>query len=185
MQIVLVNVSPDSNRGACALTWASLDFVFKAFPGASVAIVPIAVTPPHADPFRHTKRRYPNVEILPPLFDGEGKGTAALLCRLTQRLGEILRFSRKRRSANPTLEWIRNSDLAVSVGGVTFETIGGTLRDDARMLIRLLPLLAAQKIDVPSVLVGAPIGPFKTRLGRRLFGRIAAKAAAVFPRDRV
>jgi polysaccharide pyruvyl transferase WcaK-like protein len=51
-------------------------------------------------------------------------------------------------------------------------------------VIRVLPLLAAQKIDVPTVLLGAQIGPFGTRLGRWLFRRIAAKSAAVFPRDR-
>jgi polysaccharide pyruvyl transferase WcaK-like protein len=185
MQIVLVNVSPDSNRGSCALTWASLEFVFKAFPLASVAIVPIAVTPPDAAAFRHTTRRYPNVEILQPLFDGEGKRPLALLWRLAGRLREILRFDRERRNQNPTLEWIRNCDLAVSVGGVTFETCGGTLRDDARLVIRMLPLLAARKIDVPSVFVGAQVGPFNTRLGGGLFGSSAAKAAAVFPRDRV
>jgi len=185
MQIVLVNVSPDSNKGACALTWASLDLVFKAFPRASVAIVPIAMTPPDSAPFRHTMRRYPNVEILPPLFDGEGKHPVALLWRLARSLGEILRFDRERPSGNRTLEWIRNCDLAVSVGGVNLHTYGGTLRDDARFLVRMLPLLAAQKIDVPSVLVGAQVGPFDTRLGVSLFRRIAAKAAAVFPRDHV
>jgi polysaccharide pyruvyl transferase WcaK-like protein len=185
MQIVLVNVTTDSNRGSCALTWASLDFVFEAFPQASVAIVPIAVTPPEADPFRHTRLRYPNVEILPPLFDGEGKRTLALLWRLAKSLAGVFRFDRKRQNQNRTLEWIRNSDLAVSVGGVHFETIGGTRRDDARFVIRLLPLLAAQKIKVPSVFVGAQVGPFRTRLGRSLFRRCAAKAAVVFPRDRV
>jgi polysaccharide pyruvyl transferase WcaK-like protein len=185
MQVVLVNVAPDSNKGACALTCASLELVFTAFPGASVAIVPIAVTPPDAAPFRHTMRRYPNVEILPPLFDGEGKRPVALLWRLARSLGKILRFDRERPSRNPTLEWIRNCDLAVSVGGVVFETYGGTFRDDARFVIRMLPLLAAWKIDVPSVLVGAQVGPFDSWLGGSLFRRIAAKAAAVFPRDHV
>jgi len=156
MQIVLVNVAPDGNRGACALTWASLDLVFAAFPSASVAIVPIAVTPPEADPFRHTLRRYPNVTILPPLFDGEGKRPLALLIRLAGKIGEVIRFGRERTNGNPTLEWIRNSDLAVSVGGVVFETLGKTLAEDARLLIRLLPLLAAQKIGISSVMVGAP-----------------------------
>jgi polysaccharide pyruvyl transferase WcaK-like protein len=185
IRIVLINVAPDGNRGACALTWASIELVLKAFPRASMAIVPIAVTPPEADPFRHTKRRYPNVEILPPLFDGGGKGAIALLCRLARELSEILRFDRKRRNRNPTLEWIRSCDLAVSVGGVNFNTYGGTLRDDARFVVRLLPLLAAQKAGVPSVLIGAQVGPFGTRLGNALFRRVAAKAAAVFPRDRV
>lgn len=185
MQIVLVNVTPDSNRGACALTWASLDLIFKAFPRASVAIVPIAMTPPDAAPFRHTLRRYPNVEILPPLFDGEGKRPFALLCRLARSLFDVFRIDRERQDRNPTLEWIRNCDLAVSVGGVIFETYGGTLRDDARFVIRLLPLLAAQRIAVPSVLVGAQVGPFQTLMGSRLFRRIAAKAAVVFPRDHV
>jgi polysaccharide pyruvyl transferase WcaK-like protein len=185
MRIVLVNVTPDSNRGSCALTWASLELVFRAFPGSSVAIVPIAVTPPEAAPFRHTRRRYPNVEILPPLFDGEGKPALTLVWRLARRLGEILRFDREERNENPTLEWIRNSDLAVSVGGVTFETGGGTLRDDARLVVRMLPLLAARKIDVPRVLVGAQVGPFNTWLGGGLFGRNTTGAAVVFPRDRV
>jgi polysaccharide pyruvyl transferase WcaK-like protein len=185
MRIVLVNVTPDSNRGSCALTWASLELIFKAFPRSSVAIVPVAVTPPEAAPYRHTIRRYPNVEILPPLFDGEGRPALTLLWRLARRLGEILRFDREKRNRNPTLEWIRNCDLAVSVGGVTFETCGGTLRDDARFVIRLLPLLAARKIDVPLALVGAHVGPFNTRLGGGLFGRSTAGAAVVFPRDRV
>jgi polysaccharide pyruvyl transferase WcaK-like protein len=185
MRIVLVNVSSDSNRGACALTWASLELVFKAFPRSSVGIIPIAVTPPEAAPFRHTIRRYPSVEILPPLFDGEGKLALALLWRLARRLGEVLRFDREGWNQNPTLEWIRNCDLAVSVGGVTFETCGGTLRDDARFVIRMLPLLAARRVDVPLALVGAQIGPFNTWFGGSLFGRSTAGAAVVFPRDRV
>lgn len=185
MQIVLVNVTSDSNRGSCALTWASLDFILEAFPQASVAIVPIAVTPPETDPFRHTSRRYPNVTILPPLFDGEGKRTPALLWRLAKSLTGVFRLGHKRQNQNRTLEWIRNCDLAVSVGGVHFETNGGTLRDDARFLIRSLPLLAAQRIGVPSAFVGAQVGPFKTRFGRALFRKCAAKAAVLFPRDRV
>jgi polysaccharide pyruvyl transferase WcaK-like protein len=185
MQIVLVNVSPDSNRGACALTWASLDFVFSAFPRAAVAIVPVAVNPPEADPFRHTMARYPNVAILTPLVHRPGRQVVALTWRLAQGLAEIHRFRRDRRNQNPTLEWIRKCDLAVSVGGIEFETLGSTLRADARFVKRMLPLLAAQKIDVPSVLVGAQLGPFKTRFGAALFRSMAAKAAAVFPRDRV
>jgi polysaccharide pyruvyl transferase WcaK-like protein len=185
MQIALVDVSPDSNRGACALTWASLELVFQAFPQASVAIVPIATTPPDAAPFRHTLRRYPNVSILPPLFDGEGKRALALTFRLARGLGQVFRLDRARRNENQTLEWIRNCDLTVSVGGVTFETHGGTLRDDARLLVRILPLLAAQRIGVPSVLVGAQVGPFNTALGGTLFGERAARSAAVYPRDRV
>ena len=187
MQIALVNVASDSNRGACALTWASLDLLFSAFPRASIAIVPIAETETPADPppFRHTTRRYPDVAILSPLFDGQGKTALVLICRLARSLSEILRFDRTRRNHNSTLEWIRNSDLVVSVGGLIFETYGGTLRHDARFLIRVLPLLAAQKIDVPTAFMGAQVGPFDSWLGGRLFGWLAAKAAMVFPRDRV
>ena len=184
MRIALVNVFPDSNKGACALTWASLDLVFKAFPGASVGLIPTAVTPPDPAPFRHTRPRYPGVTILPPLFDGEGKRAAVLLWRLARTLGQVLRFHRDAHNEHPTLEWIRNCDLVVSVGGVNFQTTEGTLRDDPRLVIRVLPLLAAQKIDVPTVLLGAQIGPFGTRLGGWLFRRIAAKSAAVFYRDR-
>jgi polysaccharide pyruvyl transferase WcaK-like protein len=187
VQITLVNVASDANRGACALTWASLYLLFTAFPQASIAIVPAAEseTPADPPPFRHTARRYPDVVVLPPLFDGQGKATLALIWRLARSLGEILHFDRKRPSENSTLEWIRNSDLVVSVGGLSFETYGGTLRHDARFVTRVLPLLAAQRIDVPTVLVGAQIGPFNTRLGGKLFGRLAAKAATVFPRDQV
>lgn len=184
MRIALVNVWPDSNKGACALTWASLDLVFKAFPGASVALVPTAVTPPDPAPFRHTVPRYPSVTILPPLFDGEGRRAAVLLWRLALSLGGILRIDPERRNENPTLEWIRTCDLVVSVGGVNFLTVEVTLRDHPRLLIKVLPLLAAQKLDVPTVLVGAQIGPFESRFGRWLVRRIFAKAAAVFPRDR-
>jgi|GEM_PF-2947714 len=184
MRIALVNVWPDSNKGACALTWASLDLVSRAFPGASVALVPTAVNPPDPDPFRHTIPRYPNVTILPPLFDGEGKRPAVQLWHLARKLGEIFRFDGERPSANPTLEWIRNSDLVVSVGGVNFQTAEATLRDDPRLVIRVLPLLAAQRIGIPTVLIGAQIGPFGTWFGGWLSKRIAAKAAAVFSRDR-
>jgi polysaccharide pyruvyl transferase WcaK-like protein len=185
IQIVLVNVSPDGNRGACALTWASLDLVYRAFPKASVAIVPIAATPPQADPFRHTLRRYPNVTILPPLFDGEGKRAAGLLCRLVARVAEVAWFDRERPNRNPTLVWIRNSDLAVSIGGVKFENVGGTFAEDARLLIRSLALLAAQSIGVPSVIVGAQVGPFRSRFARLLSRRIFRRASALFPRDQV
>jgi polysaccharide pyruvyl transferase WcaK-like protein len=184
-RIALVNVASDNNRGACALTWASIDFVLEAFPGAAIAIIPIAETPPSADPFRHTKRRYPNVEILPPLFDGGGRTVIPLLSLLARSLRKIVAFERRRPNPDPTLEWLRHCDLMVSVGGVTFETLGGTLRDDARHLIRILPLLAAKKIGLDFVLVGAQVGPYKTIMGRRLFRHIASTAAAIFPRDLV
>ena len=187
MQIALVNVASDANRGACALTWASLGLLFSAFPSASIAIVPTAETETPADPppFRHTTRRYPDVAILSPLFDGRGGATLSLIFRLISSLSEILRFDRKRRNRNCTLEWIRNSDLVVSVGGLTFGTYGGEIRDDARFLTRLLPLMAARKIDVPTVFIGSQIGPFTTRLGGRLFGGVAANASLIFPRDQV
>lgn len=187
VQIALVNVASDANRGACALTWASLNFLFSAFPDASIAIVPAAESQTLADPppFRHTMRRYPGLAILSPLFDGQGSTTLVLIWRLARSLTEILRFDRKPPNRNATLEWIRNSDLVVSVGGVTFETYGGTLRHDARFVARVLPLLAARKIRIPTVFVGAQIGPFNTWFGGRLFGWLAAKAAIMFPRDRV
>lgn len=187
VQIALVNVASDANRGACALTWASLDLLFGAFPQASIAIVPAAESETLADPppFRHTERRYPGVAILSPLFDGQGRPALVLIWRLARSLSGILRFDRRRPNRNSTLEWIRNSDLVVSVGGVTFETYGGTLRHDARFLARVLPLLAARKIDIPAVFVGAQIGPFNTWFGGRLFGWLAAKAAMMFPRERV
>jgi polysaccharide pyruvyl transferase WcaK-like protein len=183
LRIALVNVFPDSNKGACALTWASLDLVLRTFPGAAVALVPSAVTPADPAPFRHTAPRYRDVTILPPLFDGEGKGAAVLVWRLARKLGEILRFRRERPSANPTLEWIRNCDLVLSVGGVNFLTAQARFRQNPQLVVRLLPLLAAQRIDVPTVLVGAQIGPFETRFGRWLVRRMAANTAAVLPRD--
>lgn len=182
-RIALVNVESDNNRGACALTWASIEFVLEAFPDASIAIIPLAETPRRANPFRHTTKRYPGVEFLPPLFDGGGKTVLPLLAMLARSLQEIFTFDRRRQNPNPTLEWLRNCDLVVSVGGVTFETLRGTLRDDARLLIRILPLLAAERIDLDYVLVGAQAGPFQTSIGRRLFRHVASSAAAIFPRD--
>src|SRR5205814_876732 len=148
----------------------SLYLLFSAFPRASIAILPTAQTetPPDPPPFRHTTRWYPNVPILAPLFDAQGRATLSLICRLASTLSELVHFDRKRRNSNSTLEWIRNSDLVVSVGGRNFRTYGNTFRDDARFMTRLLPLLAAQKIDVPTAFVGSQIGPFKTRLGARL-----------------
>jgi polysaccharide pyruvyl transferase WcaK-like protein len=183
LRIALVNVWPDSNKGACALTWASLDLVLAAFPDASIAIVPTAVSPPDPAPFRHTAPRYPGVTILPALFDGKGRPAIAQLWRLGRKLLEIFRFDRDRRHENPTLEFLRTCDLVVSVGGVNFDSVTGSLRDDPRLVIRVLPLIAAQKVGTPVVLVGAQIGPLKTRLSRWLVRRIAAKSAAVFPRD--
>jgi polysaccharide pyruvyl transferase WcaK-like protein len=107
------------------------------------------------------------------------------LIRLAGKIGEVLRFGRGRTNRNPTLEWIRNSDLAVSVGGVVFDTLGTKLDEVARLLIRVLPLLAAQKIGIPSVMVGAQVGPFGTRFGRLLCRSVFARAAALFPRDRI
>ena len=195
VRIALVNVGSDANRGATALTWASLGFLFSAFPEAAIAIVPDAEAETPADPprFRHTARRFPGVTILSPLFDGARERerrfpwlrVRRLIWRLACSLGGILRFDRSRSHHNPTLEWIRTSDLVVSVGGVTFATPEGDLRQDARFVSRMLPLLAAQRIGIPTVLVGAQIGPFKTRLGGRLFGWVASRAALVFPRDQV
>jgi len=64
MRVTLANVYNDDNRGGCALTWAALDLMRAAFPGADIAVIPIASTPAPAAPFRHTARRYPEVEIL-------------------------------------------------------------------------------------------------------------------------
>jgi hypothetical protein len=140
MQIAIVNVSSDCNRGACALTWASIYLLRSAFPEGSIALVPVneQETPPDPPPFRHTMRRYPDIPILPPLFVGEGKPAWGLAWRLVRSLSKIRRLDRERRNPDPALEWIRNSDLVVSVGGVNFETLGGTLRHDGRFLTRCL-----------------------------------------------
>jgi len=77
--------------------------------------------PSDPDPFRHTMPRYPNITILrrssteresaPPFSFGFSRGS-----------WPDFSFDRHRRSANPTLEWIRTCDLVVSVGGVNFQT---------------------------------------------------------------
>jgi hypothetical protein len=138
MQIAIVNVSSDCNRGACALTWASIYLLRSAFPEGSIALVPVheQETPPDPPPFRHTMRRYPDIPILPPLFVGDGKSAWGLVWRLVRSLSRIRSLDRERRNPDPALEWIRNSDLVVSVGGVNFETLGGTLRHDGRFLTR-------------------------------------------------
>jgi polysaccharide pyruvyl transferase WcaK-like protein len=184
LRIAFVNVLPDSNKGACALNWAALDLALDAFPEAELALIPTAVTPPDPDPFRHTLPRYPRLTVLPPLFDGEGRRPVALVRQLAMKWWRAVRVRADKRHHDPTLEWIRTCDLVIAVGGVNFQTFGGTVRDDARFVIRVLPLLAAGRSGRTTVLIGAQVGPFESWLGRRLFARILAKAAAVFPRDR-
>jgi polysaccharide pyruvyl transferase WcaK-like protein len=180
MRVTLANVYNDDNRGGCALTWAALDLIRAAFPGADIAVIPIATTPAPAAPFRHTARRYPEVEILPPLFDGRGRSAPLLAANLARRVVDVVRSSRV-----PALAAIRDSDLVVSCGGVILHTTEGGIGGDARLLIRTLPLLAAQRMGVPVVLLGAQVGPLKTKLGAALLRKIIGKSETLFVRDNI
>jgi colanic acid/amylovoran biosynthesis protein len=191
VQIVLTNFHNDDNRGSCALTWAALDVLLKAFPHARIGIEPIATLrnevagAARENPFRHTNRRYPEIEVLPPLFEGRGRPALIRASLLAWRVVKVLQSDVIRPERHPTLEWIRNSNLAVSRGGLIFHTIPPTLRGDVGFLIRTLGILAAQQFGVPVVLLGMHAGPFRTSAGKRLFRGIAGGSALALPRDAI
>ena len=191
MRIVLTNVHNDDNRGSCALTWAALDMLLKAFPHARIGIEPIAALRnqvagvARANPFRHTNRRYPGIDVLPPLFEGRGRMALIRAGLLAWRTAKVFQLNVLRSEKHPTLEWIRNSDLAVSRGGLIFHTIPPNLRGDVGFLIRMLGVLAAQQFGVPVALLGMHAGPFRTFAGNRLFRRIAGESALALPRDAI
>lgn len=184
MRIVLTNVYDDNNRGSCALTWAALQLLELAFPGCDVTILPIAAR--DRDAFRHTARRFPRVVIAAPPFDGANKSDFTRIALLLRTLARILlAMCRRTNDADDWLERIRAADLVVARGGVSIHTVEESFRGDARYLVRLLPLLAAYMLQTPFVLLGAQIGPFRTRFGRISFGLLLASARGLIARDEI
>ncbi|MCU1348289.1 MAG: hypothetical protein JWO56_1319, partial [Acidobacteria bacterium] len=179
MQISLVNVADDNNRGSCALTWAAIDLLRLTFPEAGLTIIPLAAAPAPPAAFRHTARRFPDVRFVAPISAGRQQTDFGRGIRLLHKSVAALRV-RADSNGGPDdwLSAIRRSDLVVARGGLSIHAYYNSIRGDLGFVERMSPLLAARRLRRPIVLLGAQIGPFTT-VPRFLFRRIASDASAV------
>lgn len=177
-KVIVSNIFGDGNRGGAAITAQAIGAVREAFPACLV--VGILVRDEKAEfTYRHTMKRFPEVEFLPPPFvasEGHLGGLAAASRSLV-----TLAFPRLGRN-NVVLEQLRGAEMVVGRGGYIFFQRRG-FRDLLSLWLTTFPLTFAARCGIPTVVHAGSVGPFDSRSSRVLCGFILRKASLVLPRD--
>jgi len=154
-RVVICNVYPDDNRGSSALTAAAIDAARAAFPGCSISLVTVG-SGQTEQLYRHTRVRYPDVELLrPPIAVRSGPldGLAAAARSLR------LLLMRPGPTTALTISRILDADLVVSRGGFLFVD-HGSVRRLLSLWLTAFPLVLASRFGIPTVVYAATVGPF-------------------------
>lgn len=179
---VLTNVFRDNNRGGAAITRATMDFTRRLLPGCSLTLISIG---PHGDdpatsyPITGDHLQAADRIVTGPLTtNGPFGGLRAVVTSLW------LLLSAPRRSARWTggLAAVRDADLVVSKGGFVF-VARRSLRALMSFWVTVFPLVLATRCGVPTVVYGASIGPFSSRLDRAINRFVLRRISVVMPRD--
>jgi polysaccharide pyruvyl transferase WcaK-like protein len=182
MRAVVSNVFADDNRGGAAITIETIRVVREALPDAAVTLVAVQSDAGAArDALRHTLAAVPDAEVVGaavPVGRGRFAGGRAVL-----RSVGALALPRRAARHSPALARIADAAVVVSKGGYVFvERSSG--RDLMSLWLTGFPLVFARRVGVPTVVLGATIGPLTTRRSRWLVGLLVRSASLVVPRDR-
>ena len=177
--IVIGNVFSDHNRGGAALTAASIRAVQHAFPGRPITVIVVAqpgqqLTQSHGQ----TKRRFPDVEFLPPAYPAP----RGRLGGLRATLRSLWAVARGKPGRSESLRRIAAAELVVSRGGYVFVDrpgFGGLLA----LWHTAFPIIYASRLGIPTVVFSSSIGPFRDRKSRMLNRWILRRATLVLARD--
>lgn len=176
--MVISNVFSDDNRGGAAITAGAIETARRAFPECTISLV--TVTAPNDELYRHTKRRYPGAEILPPLVEvGKGPltGTRALI-RSLLILASPGRYVQRR-----TVSRIAEASIVIGKGGQLFSP-KRRMRGLAGFWMAILPLVLARRLGIRTAFHGITIGPYPPRaLAATLAGWILRRVDLVLVRD--
>lgn len=153
--VVVCNAFPDDNKGGCAITQQTIEWLKGVFPGHPVYIVPVEQRGTHdARRYRFTLERHPESRILrsPIHTDGSFRTTSSMLLRSFRLLWG--------RPGNSAFErTMSTAQVVVSKGGYLFverETLRGLLG----LWFTAFPLIlchAEEGADRGPVHVGGPI----------------------------
>lgn len=176
--IVVCNAFPDDNKGGCAITQQTIEWVKGVYPGSPVYIVPVEQSGHHdIRRYRFTLGRHPEVQVLrsPIRTDGSFPTT----CR---RLIRSLTLLWGRSGGCPFERTIAAARLVVSKGGYVFverDTLAGMLG----LWFTAFPLILAAKRGVPTVALCTTVGPYRRWSSRMLCRWILKDVDLVVTRD--
>ncbi|HYO45806.1 MAG TPA: polysaccharide pyruvyl transferase family protein [Gemmatimonadota bacterium] len=176
--VVVCNAFPDDNKGGCAITQQTIEWLKGVFPGSPVFIVPVEQTGDHEiSRFRFTLRRHPETRILrsPIHTDGSFLTTSFMLLRSFRLLWG--------RPGNSAFErTMSTAGVVVSKGGYVFverDTLGGLLG----LWFTAFPLIYATRRKVPTVALCTTVGPYRRAASRILCRWILKEVDVVVTRD--
>lgn len=176
--VVVCNVFPDDNKGGCAITQQTIEWLNGAYPGHPVFIIPVEQGRSRDDHrFRFTLRRHPATRILrsPLHTDRSFTTTGRMLLRSFRLLWGKCGASDFERT-------IADAELVVSKGGYVFverESIGGLLA----LWFTAFPLIYAARRKVSTVVLCATVGPYRRAASRILSRWILRQVDVVATRD--
>jgi len=177
MRIAIVNCWHDDNKGDSAIVWGTL----KAFkmcvqnPSFTLLSVFSKESPFFKTSFRHTIRKFPNVEIRPFPIPNRLELDRWRWVMILIRSMNPLKVSKD-------LGLLDNVDLVISKGGHYFVDYG-RLSGIFHIYTHSYPLLLAWRKKVPFGIYGHSIGPLRSPLARYLIRTVFKKAMIVGVRE--
>ena len=176
--VVVCNVFPDDNKGGCAITQQTIEWVKSVFPRRPVFLVPVEQSGTlDVRRYRFTLRRHPETRILrsPIHTDGTVLTTSIMVLRSFRLLWGWPGTSAFERT-------VSSAQLVVSKGGYVFverETLRGLLG----LWFTAFPLIYAVRRKVPTVALCTTVGPYRRAVSRILCRWILKQVDVVVTRD--
>jgi polysaccharide pyruvyl transferase WcaK-like protein len=178
--VVITNVYPDDNRGGAAITAATIEMARRLSPASAVTMVAVSSDASRLEQdFRFTRRLYPDVEILPGVFDLHRAGPGR---RLRHYGRSILLLAAPRLASRHAAERrLTSATLVIGKGGQAFR--GFRTRQLGSLWFTTFPLVLARRARRPAMAVGISVGPFsKGRISRVLAGWVLRRLSLVLVR---
>ena len=171
------------NLGDVAIAESMISQMRSTFPGCEITL--------ESSHPEVTKRYFPNIKIIPRLFDVScinhakkiysfefiGKNVPFLAKTFHAFLSSYLLFAiKKKRTKNKTLEAYREADLILSAGG-------DFITEEYAYFLRFYEISLIKKLDKPIILYAQSIGPFKKR-NIKMASKHLNKVDAILARDK-
>jgi polysaccharide pyruvyl transferase WcaK-like protein len=176
--VVVCNVFPDDNKGGCAITQQTIEWLKSVFPRQPTFIVPVEQSGTFdLRRYRFTLRRHPGTRVLrsPIHTDGTFLTTSFMLLRSFRLL-----WGRPVTSAFERT--VSGAQVVVSKGGYVFverETLSGLLG----LWFTAFPLIYAVRRKVATVALCTTVGPYRRAASRILCRWILKQVDVVVTRD--
>lgn len=181
-RFLLVNAWHDDNKGDAAITLGTIRLLRERWAGAVITVAPLR---DGQQAVRHLRAAVPDAIVLAPLVptlpDG---GRAIALGAWAVRIIALASAIAVGRRGSRLATAVAQADVVVLVGGSNLFDIGtGMGLSTLRLLHLLLPAIGASRASRPVWVLGHTLGPFDSRLGHRLAGRVLRRAQRVVVRE--